>query len=430
MLKLSYNFLFFLFSIFYLPMFILKGKGRGGFGSRLGKVPDEIVQKLKGKKVLWVHAVSVGEVALALRLLKHWQSLFPKICFVLTTTTVAGYEVASKTKSEEVTLLHFPVDFGFSVRRFIRSIGPGAVVMMETEVWPNLVWELQSKKIPLLILNGRISDRAIGSYRRVRCFLKSIFGALTAVGAQEEEMRQRFIELGAEPSRVVTTGNLKFDWEPSAGASPELVQLRQKLIRSGDFLLVAASTHAGEEEIFFDLYKELKPGLPRLQLLMAPRHLDRLSSIETAASARSLRLKRVFIDAANGYDDSSDGVWILDRMGVLAHFYPVADAVFVGGSLVPVGGHNLVEPAYFGKPVLFGCHTQNFQEMSELFLKKGAAFRLEGAKELKEKLILLYQNQATGRQMGEAAHRLLSSCRGALKANTDLLVQATGEFLK
>ncbi len=430
LIKFIYSILFSLFSVCYLPIFIIKGKGRGGIGSRLGRVDDEVCKRLDGKKVIWVHAVSVGEVALATRLITHWRSIFQSARFVLTVTTVAGYEVAQKGKHTEDVVLQFPVDFRFSVRRFISAIKPSAVVMIETEIWPNLIWEVSERKVPMFIMNGRISDKAIGKYRRIRGFIGPLLRRFTAIAAQDERMRLRFVELGADAAKVWQAGNLKFDWRPSENVAPDVSQAIQRLSSGGSFLFLAASTHQGEDEVMMDTYLWLKDKIPGFGLLLAPRHLERIASIQALADKKGIVLKKIFTDANNGYDVKGSSVWVLDRMGVLQHLYAAASAVFVGGSLVSVGGHNPAEPAYYGKPVLFGPRMDNFLEMSRLFTEGGAASTVRNGLELRQKLLLLAVDPAERRRIGENAKNILSSHQGALDRCTRIFSQLTEEVLK
>ncbi len=427
-MRLLYDLLFSLFALAYLPLFILKGKAKGGLGSRLGRVESAVLEKLKGQKVIWVHAVSVGEVSLALRLLNHWRKAYPGARFVLTTTTPAGREVALRSKHGDDTLLEFPVDFRFSVKRFVETLKPSAVVMMETEIWPNLVHELSRRRVPLFILNGRLSDRAIKKYRRVRFFLRPLLKKFTAIGAQDELMRGRFLELGARPESVCVTGNLKFDWEPAQYISPETAAAKAGI--ASDFLLVAASTHDGEDEILIDAFLALKNDLPGFGLLLAPRHLERLGAIESLGTKKGIRLKRVFTDPNNGYDDRRQTVWLLDRMGVLQHLYGAADAVFVGGSLVPVGGHNPVEPGYFAKPVLFGPRMNNFLEMSRLFLGAEAAFEVKDAAEIRSRILFLAGDGRARELMGIRAKNIVLGHQGALEKSTKIFSESTGDIWK
>ncbi len=425
-MRILYDLGFSVFAMVYLPFFLLKGKAKGGLGSRLGRVDASVVHRLKGNKVIWVHAVSVGEVSLAVRLLSHWRKTFPGARFVLTTTTAAGREVASRSLNEADTLLEFPVDFRFSVRRFVEALRPAAVVMMETEIWPNLVHELSSRNIPIFILNGRISDRAIGQYRRVKFFLAPLLKKFAGIGAQDESMRGRFLELGARPESVHVTGNLKFDWEPAHDVSTETTAARKAL--ASDFLLVAASTHEGEDEVLLDAFRELKKDLPGIGLVLAPRHLERLSSIESLAARKGIRLKRVFSQGEKGYH--KEKAWLLDRMGVLQHLYAAADAVFVGGSLAPVGGHNPVEPGYYAKPVMFGPRMNNFSEMSRFFLEGEAAFEVRNAADIRGRVLFLAGDARARELMGLRAKNIVLGHQGALENSTKIFEASTGDIWK
>lgn len=424
-MRILYGLLFSIFSIFYLPIFLIKGKGRGGLGSRLGRVDAETRAALEGRKVVWVHAVSVGEVALALRLIGYWRALVPGAKFVLTVTTVAGLEVAKKTKGADDVLLQFPADFRFAVRRFLDGVKPAAVVFMETEIWPNLAWELSARKIPFFIMNGRISDRAIGKYRRVRFFLAPVLRLFTAIAAQDELMRKRFVELGADARKVAAAGNLKFDWQPSARPAEGVREALQRMAAGPSFLVLAASTHDGEDGILMDAFLSLRGKIPGVELLLAPRHLERIPAVEALAETKGIALKKVFTEANNGYDGKRPAVWLLDRMGVLQHLYPAASAVFVGGSLVPVGGHNPVEPAYYGKPVLFGPRMENFQEMSRIFTESGAAFVVTDARSLEDRLLYLARDRESLVRTGERAKAVLREHQGALEKSTRLFRDST-----
>ena len=419
---LLYDVIFFFFALAYLPVFLLKGKHRHGLSERFGIVPEEIREKLKGRKVFWLHAVSVGEVTLAVRFADAIRKKDAEAQMVLTTTTSAGWDVANKLKDENDVLLYFPVDFGFAVRSFIRSVSPKAVIILETEIWPNLMTELSRLGIPVFIVNGRISDKGIGTYRLVRFFLRRILRCVAAIGAQDERMKERFLELGAEPGRVGVTGNLKYDWVPSDSRDAPLEDLKHRLKTGANFWLVAGSTHENEEELLFELYPALKERFPNFRLLIAPRHLERLASIEQRAAQKNIPVKKVSSLEQNGSSDkNSEGVLLLDQMGVLAFWYQLADAVFMGGSLVPVGGHNLVEPAYFKKPILFGPFMQNFTEMADEFQKNGAAIQVRDAKDLKQKLMELFQDKEKRERLGLAAKRLVLSHQGAVQKNIEMV---------
>lgn len=419
-LRFLYDAGFLLFAIAYLPVFFMKGKHRLGMGSRFGAVPDDVRRSLSGRRVVWIHAVSVGEMALALRLADAVRAKFTDVKILLTVTTVAGWGVAEKAKHEEDALLFFPADFRPSVRAFIRSTSPAAVVLLETEIWPNLIFELSARRVPVYILNGRISDKAYPKYRRLGAWLGAVLERLSFVGAQDERMRERFIAIGAPPEKVAVTGNIKFDWRPDAARERQAEALGRRIKRPGDFFCIAGSTHEGEEEILFEIFAKLRRESPEFQLLIAPRHLERMPSIEAAAAKRGVALKKVS-EAGSG-DASAEAVWILDQMGVLACLYQAADAVVMGGSFVPVGGHNLVEPAFYEKPVLFGPYMQNFRDMADQFLAASAAIAVNGAEDLERQLAALMKDSAKRKGLGLAAGRLVRQSQGATERNLARLV--------
>lgn len=430
MMKILYNIFFSVFALLYLPSFYFKGKSAAGLGSRLGRIPEETRAQLEGKEILWVHAVSVGEVALAIRLLTDWRERFPGKKFVLTVTTVAGREVAQRQISPADILLWYPVDFAFSVRRFIGTLKPQAVVILETEIWPNLLWELSRKKIPVFIFNGRISDRAYPKYLRIRSFMRPILNLFSGIGVQDETMRRRFEALGAEPSRLAVTGNIKFDWQPPKAVSEEAITVIRTHRQPSHFLMLAVSTHAGEEEILFDLYKNKIKENPNFRLFIAPRHLSRISAIEAAAAKSGVEMKSVFSDPNNRYDEGIQcPVLIVDRMGVLPAFYEAADLVFVGGSLVPVGGHNPVEPAYYRKPILVGPYMQNFEEMTRAFLEAGAITQITRSADLAQVTQGFMSDPVKCSAAGEAAKSFVQREGGAILKNTQTFL-SEGIFKK
>lgn len=416
------------FAIFYLPVFLKKGKHRAGFAGRFGRVPDEALKKLSGRKTIWVHGVSVGEVALAFRLVNALRERYADAAFLITSTTTAGLEVAGKLKEDEDVVLPFPVDFSFAVSTFVDSVLPRAVIMLETEIWPNLIFELSSRNIPIYFVNGVISDKAVGGYRLLRPFLRPVLDRVRGIGARDERMRARFIELGADPEKVQVTGNMKFDWEPQ-GAELRLDRLQKALRAENAFLWIVGSTHEGEDEIILDAAIALNKKYPHFRLLLAPRHLERLASIEALAQKKGVRLNRVSaLTGSSAIKSSADGspvgepFWVLDAMGLLGSLYRWADAVFVGGSLQDFGGHNPVEPAYFEKPVLFGPRMGNFSEMAEEFKMQKAAVEVRNAEELVRELSDWIEHPQKAKTVGQNAKRLVLRHQGATKRNLESLL--------
>jgi 3-deoxy-D-manno-octulosonic-acid transferase len=425
-MRLLYDIGFLLFAVFYLPVFFLKGKHRGGFLERFGILSAEVKRSLSGKKVVWVHAVSVGEAVQGARLIQALGERLFGYHFVLTVTTAAGRGVAQKLLKENAVVLYFPADFRACVRSFVRQISPRAVIVLETEIWPNLVYELSERRIPVSIVNGRISDRAIGRYRAVRNFVKPVLNRFSAIAVQDAAMKARFVELGASPALVFVTGSMKFDWKPSAGPASAARSVETYFAEPDRFLLVAGSTHRGEEEILFDAAKGLTERFPQFRLLIAPRHLDRLAAIEAAAAKRGVPAKRV---GSLGAEKGSDCRWekgtvlLLDQMGVLADLYQAADAVFVGGSLLPgYGGHNLVEPAYFEKPVLVGPYADDFREMVAAFKRGGACVEVRDSGSLVRELSSLIGDRERRLALGSAAKRIVEQHQGATRKNVEALL--------
>ena len=424
-MRILYDILFFFFTLFYLPFFFLKGKHRAGFASRLGKVPSEVRTELKDKRVIWIHAVSVGEIAQAVHLADVLRGKIPWAKFLLTTTTVAGHEVAGKLKSGEDTLLYFPLDFRCSVRSFIRAVKPAAMILMETELWPNLIFELACRRVPVFVMNGRISDRAIVQYKKILFFAGDVVNRLSGIGAQDALMKQRFLELGARPDLVRVTGNMKFDWKPSENSADVLSRMEEVLKRDGGILCIAGSTHEGEEQVLFKMARALRARCPGFRLLVAPRHLHRLPDIERLAAKENFTLHRISKIAPSEdkrYDKESDAVYILDQMGILASAYRMADLVFIGGSLVPVGGHNPVEPAFFEKPILFGPFMNNFREMAEAFKRSGAAREVD-ALTMERRMEELTSDGDQRKAMGAAAKRLVRLHEGAVEKNIEMFLE-------
>jgi 3-deoxy-D-manno-octulosonic-acid transferase len=411
-----YNFGFLIFSILYLPIFILKGKMSRGSASRFGHPSKEQLLPLKGGRVVWLHAVSVGEIGLAVRWASQLKRQMPDAKILFTTTTVTGYEVASKIKSKEDALCYFPIDWPWAVSSFIREVSPSLVLLFETEIWPNLIHRLALKNIPVFIVNGRISDRAFKSYLKVRGFLKIILNELSGIGVQDEDMRARFIRLGAQESRVRVTGNLKFEWTPNEQQGGE----KRPALDSEPalFTWLCASTHEGEEEMVLDVFLNLKKRYP-MRFILAPRHVDRVESIESMAQKKNITFKKYSNQFEIAAESRGVDALLVDKMGVLSEFYAVADAVFMGGSLVPVGGHNLVEPAYFGKAVIYGPYMQNFRSMTQEFEKGHASCCVKDKAALEEKLVEWICDVRKRVDVGEAARDLVARHRGAAQKNLD-----------
>ena len=388
-----YDLGFLLFSIFYLPTLIFKGKLHGEFGERFANYGKAKRAKLAGgKNTIWIQAVSVGEVALCKTLIPKLKESFPENSIVLSTITKTGNDLAAKLFSNDAAIIYFPLDFSFTVKKAAAAIRPAMYIMVETEIWPNLLSELDKKGVPSVMVNGRISDRSYGKYLAVKGFLKNTLDKINLFCMQSKTDAERIKALGAPEDRVRVTGNMKFDAaDISSGEMTE------------EDLFVAGSTHRGEEEIVLNVFKELAVEFPGLKLLIAPRHIERAGE-----------LKKLVANSA-----SPARISVLDTIGSLSGFYKKAKLVFIGGSLVKHGGQNPIEPASFGKAVMFGPYMFNFKAVSEAFLDSGAAICVNNGKELLEQSRLLLDDKAERDALGRKARIVISSMRGATTRNMD-----------
>jgi 3-deoxy-D-manno-octulosonic-acid transferase len=355
----------------------------------------------------WVHAVSVGEVMAAVPLVQALRARWPAADIVLSTVTATGERVARARLSEAAAMVTFPLDFPRAVRRTVDTVGAGCFIALETELWPNLLRALRQAKVPAVLANGRISDRSYRRYRLVRRLFRRVLDDVALFCMQSEEDARRIISLGASPERVLVTGNLKMEM-PSGEAGAE--QLWRRLLHLGQApVVVAGSTHRGEEAIMLEAFLATRRAADDLRLVLAPRHPERLDEVEGLARSRGLEVvRRSRVSAKNGAP-----VILLDTMGELASLYAVADVIFIGGSLVPVGGHNVVEPALHAKPVVFGPHMTNFRDAAALLLRNDAAIQVGDGAQLAATLGRLLADAPGRAARGRAAWSAVRAHQGA-----------------
>ncbi|MCF7870858.1 MAG: glycosyltransferase [Candidatus Omnitrophica bacterium] len=352
-------------------------------------------------KSIWIHAVSLGEVSLIEPIVNKMSENL-KYSIVISTTTLTGNRVAYKKYGAVAKIIYFPLDISAVIKKFLRKINPKIFITAEGELWPNLISHIRRKKIPFLIINGRISERAFRRYRLIRPVMKKMLSGCSRIGVQNEQYRKRFIDLGAEPERVSVTGSLKFN---SINPDEEKIQqFKQKytviLKPNSRKLFIAASTHKPEEENILDFYKDLH-SKKRPTLLIAPRHPERVTSIEKIALAKGF--KPVRISEVNNFEDKKNNLFILDTVGQLSYFYNICDICFVGGSLSGSGGHNILEPLYFSKPVLFGPSMENFSDIAKKVIDNSAGIQVNSFQELKEKVKILLENEKERNKYSQAA---------------------------
>jgi len=382
--------------LFYLPVYFLRKKTTFfSLKERLGFFPVIF------SKSIWIHAVSVGEVNLIEPVVNKVAEIF-NYPILISTTTLTGNRLAKRKYAKTAKVIYSPLDLSFAVKRFLKKVNPKIVIAAETELWPNLILHLKQKGIPFLIINGRISNQAFRKYKLIRPLMKKIFSGCSHIGAQTKNYKKRFISLGAKPSRVSVTGNLKFN---SINPEREKINWVKKqyspILKPGSKeLFIAASTHSPEEKIILSIYKE--PDLnQKLSLLIAPRHPQRINSIEKIVLAEGFNPVRIsrLSSPAGGKKD----VFILDTIGQLLYFYSICDICFVGGSLSGYGGHNILEPLYFLKPVIFGPSMENFSEIRKVVIDNSAGIQVNSPKELKEKLRVLSNDKSKRSCYAQAA---------------------------
>ena len=414
-----YDVFFLTFSIIYLPCLLLKGKAHRDFTQRFGNLPDSFSQ-ISTSRPIWIHAVSVGEVLAVKNFIERLSEKFPNRKIVLSTTTKTGNAVAEKVLSKNILKFFFPLDFSFTVKRVADIINPSALLVMETEIWPNLITELSRRSIPVVLINGRISDKSFKGYRKIKFLFEKVLKKINLFCMQTPESAERIKALGAPADNVRITGNMKFDTEDLAVS--ELAGIG----KMGP-LFVAGSTHKGEDEIILDAYKKLVKEFKDLTLLIAPRHIERADSIGKliiAEGFEEVRVSRLKEKAGSGALPKRS-ILILDTLGELSRIYGLATIVFMGGSLVKTGGHNPVEPALFAKPIVFGPFMFNFRGMVKSFLEENAAVEVRDGNHLFETLRDLLRDEKKRSALGRNARGIIDKSRGATERNIEELEKLT-----
>jgi len=421
-----YDLIYLVAAIFYLPVFLWRKKCHAGFMQRLGILPRD----LKLKAPIWIHAVSVGEVMSIRPLLEELRKIYPDKRFVISTVTPTGNKIARNIARNQDWVTYLPLDLSFIVSSVMEKIKPSLFILAETELWPNLITHLYQKGVPLIVVNARISDASFKGYLCIRFLLKNMLNKIHLFCVQTRRDSQRLIRLGVSENRIRITGNMKFDIHNYTGLRKDAKDLRPKLgIKPQEKFLVAGSTHTGEEEVILAAYKKLLVNFPDLRLLIAPRHPERTSEVQRLIQLSGFAAVRISqLSPSEASRSDKVAVFILDTVGELLSFYSIADVVFVGGSLVRKGGHNILEPAMFAKPVLFGPHMFNFRDIAELFLEQRAALLVKDTQELYLKIKDLLDNPSKIEFLTQRARDLLIANQGATQKNTQIIKDLCGRI--
>ena len=431
MIYYLYNFLLTLLLIGTIPYFLFRSllskRFRKALPQRMG-----FFRSPSFKNPIWVHAASVGEVFCSIPLLKKIKKEFPHSRIILTTMTSTGNETATSYLPETDQVLFVPIDHPLIIRRTIKKIQPSLLLIAETELWPNLLRSCGKKGIPIILFNGRISQRSFRRYLLFKFFFKECLQYISLFLMQTEEDQKRIIKIGGESQKTRAVGNLKFD-QPFPSFTPETRnEIAKTLGLSGkENVLIAGSTHSGEEEILVTFFKELKKKDPNLLLILAPRHLERLEEVERILKKEALSwLRKTSLSIGAGRSDQEHPeVILLDTMGELMGIYSLGTLVFVGGSLVPIGGHNPLEPLFFRKGVLFGPYMFHFSEISSRLIEAGGAIQVSKKEELFSQLKRLLSDEGARKELGEKGYQFLHKHQGAtermLKEIRPFLIEKT-----
>jgi len=403
-----------------LPLFFLRLYWRSHSNPEYGRRWQERLALYPGPAVhhaIWLHAVSVGEVESSATLVNRLLERFPHNKILVTTTTPTGSARVSALYQDRVSHVYLPYDAPDAVSRFIRHFSPRLALIMETEIWPNLYAGCAKNGIPIYLINARLTEKSVRGYQKLGFLVRPALSRVNLIAAQSRQDVERYLSIGAVPAKVVAMGNIKFD----AAVPPQLIgqghQIKGALF-AGRFVWLLASTHEDEERQLLDTYRQLKRRIPELLLAVAPRHPERFRPV------RQLFLQAGLNVAARSLAEpckNATDVYLVDTLGELKLFYAAADVAFVGGSLVPAGGHNLLEPAAIGVPILIGPWMDNFKEITKGILEKKAALQGQSPEDIADKLYGLYANEASRKSLVAQGKAFVAENQGATERITDLL---------
>lgn len=409
----------------WLARMATSGRYRAGLAGRLGILPAGLAESVRGRKVIWLHAVSVGEAMAASELIRELRAALPGWVIAVSTTTETGQKLArerfGKTAGggEVSPVFYLPLDFAFVVRRYLHLLNPGLLILMESELWPNLMNECVRGGVPVAVVNARVSDRSLPRYLRLRWLWRPLLENVSLFLAQSEENAVRLKQIGAPADRVRVSGNLKYDVK--AVSETAMTSLIRKRLLEGEKVLVVGSTLDGEETVLLEAWRQVVKVVPDAVMVLAPRRPERFAAVAALVGA-SETVVRASVLKENVNPIEPGSVILLDTIGDLASVYSLGVAAFVGGSLVPAGGHNPLEPARFGVPVVMGSSSENFREIVES-MRAANAIRIVDAGDLANALIALLTETAAAQAMGERGREVFDAQAGATKRTVEALLE-------
>lgn len=405
-MRYLYNLLFYLILPFILLRLLWRSYQSPGYRHRIAERFGFINFSTTVKPV-WVHAVSFGEAKLATILVENLLKLHPEIPFVVTTMTVTGSEQIRKNLGPQVFHSYIPYDYPAAIKRFLNKLNPRLVIIMETELWPNVLHYCGQQNIPVLIANARLAERSIRGYQRINFFIRPMLQHITKVLAQSTADAERFVKLGIDKNKVSVVGNIKFDITPPKNS-----------VTKNRLTWIAASTHHGEDEIILKAFAKIREQLPEVLLILVPRHPERFDEVALLCQRSAFKISR---RSENKNITANIDIFLGDTMGELWKFYATADVAFVGGSLIPQGGHNLLEPAALGLPIITGSYLANFKQVAELLQQADALNIVDNAQQLADEVIKLLQNPELRQQQGQQAKTVVETNRGALEKHLQII---------
>ncbi len=392
----------------------LKDRKAGVLWRRLGFFASP--EDPENRESIWVHGVSVGEVQMASALLPALEKELPVYQWLVSSSTAAGFDLAQRKMGEHRSLL-FPIDLPFSISRSLRYNLPRAAILLETELWPNFIRMASSREVKLLLVNGRLSDRHFPTYRRFAPLFRDLLARFDGIAARSDEDAERFLSLGASPERMTVTGNLKFAQTLAQSVEP----FDEALWPEGVILWIAGSTHPSDEEVVLAAYRKAAEQVPQLKLVLVPRHPTRFREAERDVVRAGFTCRRR--STLSGGERLEEQVLLVDSIGELTRFYARGDITFVGGTFSPkVGGHNLLEPAASGKPVLFGPHVEKTRDEAALLRKIGGGFSVSGVTEMADIVTRLSQDKGERDDSGRKSQGVVESGRAILDRTIEFIV--------
>jgi len=420
-----YNILFFSVVVLGFPLIIpivlTSEKRRKTVLQRLGLADLAIGTRLNrdsemGKKPIWVHALSVGEVLSSVPLVEGLMKRFTRRKVFVSVSTKTGFEIAKKHLDHRAdAVFYYPYDVIFSVKHIARKIDPALVVIVESDIWPNFLFEMQKRNVPVVLANARLSIRSYKGYKRFAVFSEPLFLAFATICTQSREDARRFGALGVPPNKITVTGNIKFEQKDRPMPAAEIKKLRQSIhIRSSQSILLAGSTHKGEEEILLEVFRRVKAEFGDLLLIIAPRDPDRAGPVQRIFQSADFHTVLMTV-LEKGEPGRSVDVVVVDTIGVLKRLYGLADVAFVGGSLVDCGGHNPLEPAEFSKPILFGPDMSDFREISDMLVSEGGAACVQDSESLYRAVLKIFTDHKHAGEMGKRAFKVFNDNKGAVE---------------